>query len=365
MNGTPGPSQDMQSIQWLRGAAAMAVVNYHLIERLPSQGVIGGVSVGLPLAAGVDVFFCISGFIMYTIAGRRPVGPIAFLQSRAIRIIPLYWLITTVLVVGAALRPQWFGKLHLQFDHVLTSYLFIPMRSPIDGLIAPLLAPGWTLNFEMFFYLIFALCLLAPAARRLHLLTGILLGLFVTGLVLRPTSVIAQAYTSQLLLEFLAGAWIGALWQRGWLALSQRQALCVAASAIAALAATAPLGTATVDQYRALVWGVPALLLLATAVAREADIRIWPRLGARFGDVSYSLYLVHGLAIAVVAKALGFSASSGTGMQVVFVVTSLAVCAVAAWLCWRTIEVPLTHSLKSLVGAFTVTRGRHSIQTVR
>ena len=68
----------LRSIQVLRGIAAMAVVGHHAFD---------GTRIG---AAGVDLFFVMSGFIMATCARDR--GPLEFLADRAWRIYPL-WLI--------------------------------------------------------------------------------------------------------------------------------------------------------------------------------------------------------------------------------------------------------------------------------
>ena len=68
----------LRSIQVLRGIAAMAVVAHHAFDG-PRLG-----------AAGVDLFFVISGFIMATCTGARSPGQ--FLADRAWRIYPL-WLI--------------------------------------------------------------------------------------------------------------------------------------------------------------------------------------------------------------------------------------------------------------------------------
>jgi exopolysaccharide production protein ExoZ len=88
------------------------------------------------------------------------------------------------------------------------SPFFIPHVDPA-GTVAPLLVPGWTLNYEAFFYLLFASTLLAPLHRRLWLLTAALGPLVVAGLVLNPTEPVLATVTDPLLLEFAAGAWIG------------------------------------------------------------------------------------------------------------------------------------------------------------
>ncbi len=112
-------------------------------------------------AAGVDLFFVISGFVMVyssvkLIGDRR--GWLVFSQRRIIRIVPMYWLATTVKLVVMVLAGEF--VLHARFSLLDTSmsYLFLPTRNS-DGNLFPLLGVGWTLNFEMLFYLLFAVAL--------------------------------------------------------------------------------------------------------------------------------------------------------------------------------------------------------------
>jgi peptidoglycan/LPS O-acetylase OafA/YrhL len=112
-------------------------------------------------AAGVDLFFVISGFVMVyssmNLIGDRK-GWLVFSQRRVIRIVPMYWLATTIKLVLMVLAGEF--VLHARFSSLDTvmSYLFLPTRNS-DGNLFPLLGVGWTLNFEMLFYLLFAAAL--------------------------------------------------------------------------------------------------------------------------------------------------------------------------------------------------------------
>ncbi|MGH6808111.1 MAG: acyltransferase family protein, partial [Ensifer adhaerens] len=90
----------IHGIQYLRALAALGVVLFHAAERTGHHFAIG--------AAGVDVFFVISGFIMWVISDRRPVAPLSFLKERLRRIAPIYWLATVVMIGGgvAGLFPN-------------------------------------------------------------------------------------------------------------------------------------------------------------------------------------------------------------------------------------------------------------------
>jgi len=158
------PKQAVKSnyfgIQALRFIAAGLVLvthsTFYASERLGTGG-----SVWHQGAVGVSIFFVISGFVM-VVSTRKTWGQVnawkAFILRRIIRIVPMYWTATTVkliclLVVSSAV-------LHSKFDlqHIISSYFFVPTVN-VEGEVKPLLAVGWTLYYEMFFYVIFAVAL--------------------------------------------------------------------------------------------------------------------------------------------------------------------------------------------------------------
>lgn len=141
----------IRSLQILRGIAALLVVFYHarLVFDIPHDSWFYALS-GIGYA-GVNLFFIISGFIMCYTTDRRT-GPLKFMGRRLVRIAPLYWLI---LLFHAGFHS-------LTDPQTYLSMLFIPLSvqsPPFLGFAA--WTVGWTLNYEMFFYPVFALSLLA------------------------------------------------------------------------------------------------------------------------------------------------------------------------------------------------------------
>ncbi len=149
---------------------------------------------------------------------RREPSPGAFLRARAIRIVPLYWLATLLAAILAGTTNA---------GHLLASLLFLPHAGP-DGMGWPMLVQGWTLNFEAFFYAAFAASLVLPARIRLPVLTAGFGALILAGLALHPEDAALSIYTSPMLLEFLAGAWLHRAWSRGWMPIGWQAALCAA-----------------------------------------------------------------------------------------------------------------------------------------
>ena len=128
------------SIQALRGLAALFVVFQHV--RFLNFG-----------AFGVDIFFCISGFmIMFTTEKSTKY----FFRKRLVRILPLYYLMTLGTYLSLLLFPSMFQQTRHDFSYLVKSLLFIPFDIG-SGAIQPLVRIGWTINCEMLFYLLFSL----------------------------------------------------------------------------------------------------------------------------------------------------------------------------------------------------------------
>ncbi len=321
------------SIQYLRGVAALAVVFFHTLESSTHKFGIG--------AAGVDIFFIISGFIMASLMLGDEARPDVFAFRRLVRIVPIYWLATTAAVAIAWIAPNFFHYMDASVENTLLSLAFIPHESQTGA--APVLWQGWTLEYEMFFYTLCTLALMfLPSSNRLKTLAGLLLLLSAIGLVLAPTHPVARAYTSPLLLEFAAGIGLATAWRAG---LMPRAALG-ATSLIAGFAVFAALqiGVLPASGVRVIDWGIPAFLIVAGALCLEAGGRVAKsRFGLLLGDASYSLYLTHGF---VVSAFLWFFADASLWIRApVCAVGSVAV-AIAAYL-W--FERPLMRSLRSVV----------------
>ena len=195
------------SIQHLRAVAALLVLLYHvLIHWLPQYQTHYEF-----LSGGVDIFFVISGFVMWGVTAGRRGGSWSFFSKRLKRIVPLYWILTTVMLAMMLARPSVLMTSRFDVVHVVTSYLFIPWRHPVKGSFEPLLTPGWTLNLEMMFYVIFAVILLAPMRFRLPAVLGALAGLVVLGLIPHAGTSQFDFYTDPIILEFAMGVCLGAL----------------------------------------------------------------------------------------------------------------------------------------------------------
>ncbi|HEV2365680.1 MAG TPA: acyltransferase [Caulobacteraceae bacterium] len=289
-----GEGGTILSVQYLRGAAALLVVFYHVLQWRS-----GGFEIG---RCGVDIFFVISGFIMWRITSEGDEArPGLFLWRRATRIVPAYWVATLTLAAIALAWPAFLPKVKPQPEHMLLSLAFIPHLDP-SGLPFPLLAPGWTLSYEAGFYLIFAAALLTPRRLRAGIVIAALGFIVVAGIALNDPVYVLGA--NPLVLEFAFGLLIGVLAEAR---LAPGPGLSAALFIIGA-AALAICGLAgwRSEAWRFLVWGVPAAAVVAGAIGLESRHGA-PRIGLLLGlgDASYSIYLFHPIAVAAAARAIG------------------------------------------------------------
>lgn len=292
------------NIQALRGLAVLAVMLFHVqgIERKYSGDYLLPDALQLG-AAGVDLFFLISGFIMMTVTRSLQPGSntaLHFLLQRGIRIYPLYWLVSALLLAVLLLKPDMFRNLPDYPSYIPLSFLLLPQPD------LPLLSLGWTLIHEMYFYAVFSLLLLLPAHTHLPAIALWSACSLAGWLLLQPSQAEAWLYllANPLNLEFAAGCAIAVILHRRSLPCP---ALLLALGILGAAGSWYfwsegspegfPLGGARVACFL-----LPAALILAAAVQLEAGGTLFYPLLQRIGDASYSLYLTHILFLSLGGK---------------------------------------------------------------
>lgn len=329
------------NIQSARALAALAVVAYHL-NVLPSG------------QAGVDVFFVISGFIMSCVA---PYEGRDFLVKRLIRIVPLYWVTTLGIHAIALLRPHWLNTTTAAPDYLVKSLLFIPYVKE-NGHWGPLNLNGWTLEYEMLFYLVVAAALGCVRARHATAFAALTLALLCACVaVFDPRGTTVVGHLGQpFVLEFGLGVVAHGVLQTG---IVKRIAAPVwAAVAVAAIAAIPLLlmRYGTPEGFaRVVLWGGPAFVLIVALVA--LDRRGWTnrnRIMAALGASSYSIYLIHPYVIGMAGKLAGLRADPRTAAGLGATCAILGVACVCGYVCHVWIERPM---LKALNRRFRHARG--------
>ncbi len=286
-------------IQILRFIAAFAVVAFHAWGVAPNYIAVpeNAPTFGLTeFGHGVDLFFVISGFIIFYATHRAQPTPAHFLRQRIERVVPLYFAVTFAVTALALTWPALFGPEDWYTPRrILKSLAFIAFT---DGDM-PVVYVGWSLEYEMFFYLAAAMTM-AFTAKPWRNLVVLFSALTITGQMPGVAAALGNYafFTDALLLEFAFGVVAGHVF------LTRRvdAAMAVAlALAIAVLLARDPTS-------RALLYGLPsALAVLGAALLsriRPAASRL-EHLLARLGDASYSIYLAQVQTVSFAARLIG------------------------------------------------------------
>jgi exopolysaccharide production protein ExoZ len=289
MGSRPGAvtTSSFVSIQALRAIAALLVFAEHAANSLVFEHKIEWFP-HIPYGPfGVDLFFVISGFVMVYSSERlfgQPDASIKFIARRIARIVPLYWATTAVFV--------WFVVPYASTKAVLGSFFFSP-HIPLD---APVLFVGWTLVFEMFFYTVFAVALLAK--RRFAVVTSATAFLILFVILCAPSNTATWGPPSGRSTDYLADPVVLEFVYGMMIALVYRAGIRLSISATVAVLIVALIWfAATVSSLpRPYSCGVTAALIVA-----GASLSSVPRpnggpiiTGVVFlGDASYAIYLTH------------------------------------------------------------------------
>lgn len=346
-----------ESIQALRGLAALAVVLFHAWATFDVD------DTNLPLwfnanflkkgSAGVDLFFVISGFV---IAWSALLGkperetPTEFYVRRFFRVVPVYWFASIIYIYFFANATQ---------DQTIGDLLFQPRDfrdAPYYGV--PALYVGWSLVYELYFYLVFGACLIF----RKHAITAAL-AYFALTLFALPTVMgiafdlspnhahttfrtpYAAMATNPIILEFLMGVGVAYLYKYGrkWFTGWQVAALLV----VAVLAVL--VGLQAVRGFSLLWRGLPfALLVFALLLAEDRRGLRVPQFLVYLGSISYSLYLVHPFVLKFLTKVRTVP-DGQWHFQVIEYVIVVACSVWAADRMHRYIEVPCISAGKALL----------------
>lgn len=311
--------QRFDSIQALRGFAALLIVLEHI--RFLNCG-----------AFAVDIFFCISGFMIMFSTGNDTDH---FLSKRLIRILPLYYLMTAGTFFLLLLFPGMFQQTKANPVFLIKSLLFIPFDIG-GGAVQPLMRIGWTVNCEIFFYLLFFAALKISRRFRGLLCSILLLVTVLAARIFPDSSVILNFYGDPVMLEFIYGILIyycaeklygfcqnAALPKAGLLISLSGMAVC-----FLGLLITKP-SINILGFRRPLVWGLPAAFIVLCAFFSGLYAKKIPVSLVRLGNASFSLYLMHYYPVLLLDRVL-FDFSSCTPAALLGTVLALTVSVVLA-----------------------------------
>jgi exopolysaccharide production protein ExoZ len=243
-------------IQILRLLAAVAVVAFHAWGVAPEGFRVpeGAVSFVLSYGGrGVDLFFVISGFIIFYATHHAALTPAEFLRRRVERIAPLYFVVTFAVIILAMTLPATFGTEGWYTPrHILKSLAFIAFT---DGEM-PVVYLGWSLEYEMYFYLAVAL-LMALTRDVWRNIVMIFSALAIVGRIPGIDATLGNYafFVDPMILEFVLGVIAASLFVNGRVSWPISVA---AACAIATVLVTEPTN-------RVILFGIPSACLVTAA----------------------------------------------------------------------------------------------------
>lgn len=329
----------LDNLQILRAFAALNVVVYHAVISAADYqiGPTGLEWLGEWGRSGVDFFFVLSGYLMFRLHGGANISAKLFTLRRIVRIVPIYWLLTCFYVALVALMPMLFREADFDLSYALWSLLFVSQW--IEGS-QPYIGPGWTLEYEMIFYGIFALTLTVPRLSGFRLALAIMSSIIMLVLFTKIGSI---AYC------FCIGIGAAVLRERcAWVI--QKRVLVI----ILMVGLVLYIGTIGHDRIlvRWIQYGVPAALIV---LALGSMPQLHFSLGVVLGDASYSIYLVQMFTIPFVGKIWGLL-SLDTGLSVIFVPIVIVITTLAGIVLRLAFELPAQRIARRFVDNTTVRR---------
>ncbi|GAB2915379.1 acyltransferase [Paraburkholderia jirisanensis] len=301
----------LNSLTALRAIAATTVIFFHLMS--PTGTRFG--------EFGVDIFFVLSGFVIAMVIDGKQISAREFLMGRLTRIVPVYWLMTIALFVAVSVRPDLVNSTTASIPNLLKSLFFIPYRKE-NGLIHPMLFVGWSLNYELLFYMISGAVLILFRRYRLASISAVLLIVFAIASEMPFDEVWVEFLSLARSLEFALGIAAWCIWKRDYRIPHQLAAVGVP-TLYCGMAYVEWIG---ITDYALLRSGIPCFLLLLCATSLEAwfaNVGVM-RVMIFLGNASYATYLSHSFVVEAARKLLpvylhGFEPTSPLGVAVVLV----------------------------------------------
>jgi len=348
--------QTIVSIQLLRVVAALSVVYVHCADGIVCR------SFRTTGRFGVDIFFVISGFVIAYVVSRGEGGAGNFLIKRVIRIEPMYLFVTIIMTLTAVIFPGLIKNNEVSVSGFIKSILFIP--GPENGG-SPVLDQGWTLNYEMLFYVVVFLCVLFAKNKRYLTISCALALVFIMAVLQfgNTDNFILNYYGPSMFLEFIYGIILYHLYTL--FETTNRRISVNRWVKIIALASSAifwygfmiycDMGDHYLSISRGIILGIPAAAVAGSVLFLEKEIRYDNkaiRFLAEIGEASYVMYLIHCLIITFFAKVV-FEEASGTNCLFIYEIVKIIIVVIAtitfSILVHRFIDMPIQRYLKSLL----------------
>lgn len=281
------------SLQYVRAYAALLVLYFHAVLLVNKN--YEGLVVPVMGSSGVALFFVLSGILMVIVRAHNTMRPFHFLLKRMVRIVPLYWSVTIFYVLVYYFLPEVMNSVQITSATLIKSLFFIPYENPaLEGEVYPIVIPGWTLNFEVVFYLVFAIAMYFSGFMRLVVLLGALFLVYFVSYFIADS--VLSFYSHPYFFCFLSGVLLGFLSDR-LTEINKPLSIFMLVFSVMFFVVSLILENMLLDVLSA------SLLVFSMFVYERGAGRLFRnRFLAITGDSSYSLYLTHGMVLAVIMK---------------------------------------------------------------
>ena len=252
---------------------------------------------------GVDIFFIITGFIMIYVK-RSQKNTFHFLKNRIIRILPLYYFFNFLYLFIFILFPTSFRTLQINSDNFFLSLLFLNQYINLEK---PIVTAGWSLEYEMLFYTLFAICMFVRNIRLFYFFIIFLLFLL--------------SFQDFLFIEFLFGILIGIIYinkNKFKKNIFKNYSYFFLIFGLVILFVSIFFYQET---HRTIKYGIPcAFILLGSIFCKQISNKYIIFLG----NASYSIYLSHSLCVIGTVKLFKIIAPNFNGITLVVIILTLS-----------------------------------------
>lgn len=302
--------EKINSIDYVRGVASVAVLLLHIqgsFKYSEKFEVFFRIFASTLLGSGVDAFFIVSGFVIFrcVLIKRERLGE--FLIKRFFRVCPLYWISTLFLLVFFY---------HDALPRLIKCLFFIPTDpngyAPMYG--TAINYVGWTLAYEMYFYILSAIAIAFSKKRDLifwMLIPAIfILGRFYFGneVTFRVgydaggSGLISKISLNSIVLEFYFGMIISYLYHNGFrFKVSKLIVLLAVTLVIILLFLTKDLFFSGISK-NSLVIGILYSFVIYLILMSDRGDNYNNKLMLYLSRLSFSLYVTHPITLDILKK---------------------------------------------------------------
>ncbi|SDM19901.1 Peptidoglycan/LPS O-acetylase OafA/YrhL, contains acyltransferase and SGNH-hydrolase domains [Methylobacterium phyllostachyos] len=319
------------NLQALRAYAAVSVVMHHILFSVQNYLAVGLIARDYMVGStGVHVFFVISGYVI-TLTTRKMESISSFIHLRFSRVVPVYWLLTALTALMVLCGFKLFGLHDIKPSSIAASFFFLP--DFVNGqLIKPILFVGWTLEYEIFFYFLFGLCMVFKRNLDALIVSSLILMLWISAHFIQNEYI--DFYGDDLILCFVLGIAI--------FFAEKHVTLPATACYFGLCAGFVGLFTIDVDHLafkNLIVVGASALLVFSALQLETNRKTVGRGFISRQGDASYSLYLIHPFVLQFIGKlSIVFGLNTTASGLLITAIAMLVFSIAVGYIFHRTIE---------------------------